>query len=42
VRIVKETGKPLAQVTRISGSIRGHWATGWPRTAKPVGTATPR
>ena len=33
VRIVRETGKPIAQVARELGSTRAPWATGWPGTA---------
>ncbi len=33
VRIVRETGKPIAQVPGILGSMRGPWGTGWTRTA---------
>ena len=28
VRLVRETGKPVAQVARDLGSMRGRWATG--------------
>ena len=41
VRIVREIGKPIAQVARELGISEGTWATGWPRTAAP-GTAATR
>ena len=37
VRIVRETGKPIAQVAGIWGSTRARWATGWPRTVPRTG-----
>jgi len=42
VRLVRETGKPIAQVARSWGSSRGRWRTGWRRTvvsAKAAGMA---
>src|SRR4051794_13187140 len=36
VRIVEETGKPIAQVARTWGSTRARWATGSPRPGRPV------
>ena len=39
VRLVRETGKPIAQVARSWGLSRGRWRTGWPRTAGPVKAA---
>ena len=38
VRIVRETGKPIAQVARDLGITRARWATGAPGTAA-AGTA---
>ena len=32
VRIVRETGKPIAQIARDLGVHRGPWVTGLPRT----------
>ena len=32
VRLVRETGKPIAQVARELGSSRARWRTGWRRT----------
>jgi transposase len=40
VRLVRETGKPIAQVARELGSTRGRWGTGAPRTG--VGTVAGR
>ena len=37
VRIVRETGKPIAQVARDLGSTRAPWATGSPKTAPARG-----
>jgi transposase len=39
VRIVRETGKPIAQVARDLGVNEARWATGSPRTARPGGHA---
>ena len=39
VRIVTETGKPIAQVARVWGLRTALWVTGWPRTGPP-GRAT--
>ena len=33
VRIVREAGKPIAQIARDLGSTRARWVTGSPRTA---------
>ena len=33
LRLVRETGKPTAQVARELGSTRGRWATGAPKIA---------
>jgi transposase-like protein len=33
VRIVRETGKPIAEIARELGSVPAPWVTGWPRTA---------
>jgi transposase len=39
VRIVEETGKPIAQVARDLGSTRARWATGWPGRGRPATAA---
>ena len=33
VRIVRETGKPIAEIARSWESVPAPWVTGWPRTA---------
>ena len=33
VRIVRETGKRIAEIARELGMNAGTWVTGWPRTA---------
>lgn len=39
VRIVRETGKSIAQVARDLGFMRARWATGLPRIARPARVA---
>jgi transposase len=42
VRLVFETGRPIAQVARDLGSTRARWATGSPRPGGPVTAGTGR
>ena len=42
VRLVFETGRPIAQVARGLGSTRARWATGAPGSAAGGRTATRR
>lgn len=40
VRLVLETGKPIAQVARERGTTRARWANGWAERAAPRSWAT--
>jgi transposase-like protein len=42
VRLVFETGKPIAQVAKSWASTRGRWVTGWPRPADSAVTGAGR
>ena len=42
VRLVRETGKPIAQVARDLGSTPGPWGTGWTLTGAAAVRVTVR
>ena len=39
VRIVEETGKPVAQIARDLGVMRARWETGWHARGRPATAA---